>query len=70
MSWKSGVKTSGDTDFVFNALRFKTKGEAERYVHDLMWKWFAVTETTVAKSSDLVNYKYVDGKVVSLESEK
>src|SRR5260370_20367475 len=34
-SCKAGVKTSGDTDWVYNSLRFKTEEEAETYVSDL-----------------------------------
>jgi hypothetical protein len=33
-------------------LRFATKDEAERYVHDLMMRWTLVTDTRVVESDD------------------
>lgn len=63
MSWKAGVKTAGDNDFCFNALRFEADTEAIRYVQDLAWRWTAVRETTVVESDESVNYRFVSGRV-------
>jgi hypothetical protein len=54
-SWKAGVKTSGDRDWVYNGLRFKTKEEAEAYVSDLSMRWTAVQETHVEQSDEEPN---------------
>ncbi len=54
-SWKAGVKTSGDTDWVYNSLRFKTKEEAKTYVSDLSARWTAVRETHVEGSDEEPN---------------
>jgi hypothetical protein len=55
MSFKAGVKTKGDPDWVFNELRFGTYEEAEAYVKDLFHRWTAVQEYTVVESTDPVN---------------
>jgi len=66
-SWKAGVKTSGDKDWCYNALRFATKEEAEGYVENLMWRWLAVTDTHVEEcQDDPVNYKWENNKVVAV----
>lgn len=43
-----------------NALRFKTEKEAEIYVKDLSYRWFAVRETRVVPSTDPVNYEMAE----------
>lgn len=48
-----------------NALRFATRQEAEANVRDLMMRWMSVRETRVVESTDPVNYKWVDGKLVA-----
>jgi hypothetical protein len=54
-SWKAGVKTPGDHDWVYNSLRFKTKEDAEAYVSDLATRWTAVQETVVTESDEEPN---------------
>jgi hypothetical protein len=54
-SWKAGVKTPGDHEWVYNALRFKTKEEAEAYVLDLSMRWTAVQEVHVEPSDEEPN---------------
>lgn len=51
-SYKVGVKTSGDRDWAYNALRFATREQAERYGADLAWRWTAVREYAVHPSND------------------
>lgn len=53
-SFKAGVKTAGDRDWVFNGMRFATFDQAAQYVSDLAGRWTAVRDTTVLPSSDPV----------------
>src|SRR5258708_28358885 len=55
MSFKVGVKTKTDTSWVFNALRFGTRKDAEAYAKDLFRRWTAVTEYSVVESGDEPN---------------
>ena len=55
MSYKLEVQTSGSS-WDGNGVRFATRIEAEKYVKDLMWRWFAVRDTRVVESDDAVNY--------------
>jgi hypothetical protein len=66
MSYKVGVKTPGDRDWVTNAVRFKTQKEAKTYGRDLSMRWTAVTDTTIIRSRDAVNYMIVDGQLLSV----
>lgn len=54
-SYKVGVKTAGDREWVTNAVRYCTKVEAERAGADLFSRWFAVKEYTVLDSEDAPN---------------
>ncbi len=51
-SWKVGVKTAGDADWVYNSLRFPTKEQADAYGRDLWSRWTAVTEWESHPSDD------------------
>src|ERR1700724_4698789 len=68
MSFKPEVIADTSGKWCGNALRFATRKEAEANVRDLMMRWFAVRETRVVESDDPVNYRYVDGRLVSLTS--
>jgi hypothetical protein len=50
------------------ALRDQRGGGSE--AQDLMMRWFAVRETRVIESDHPVNYRYVDGRLENLVSEK
>jgi hypothetical protein len=54
-SWKVGVKTKSDPDWIYNALRFATKEAAEKYGADLAMRWIAVTEWEAHESLDAPN---------------
>lgn len=54
-SFKVGVKTNGDREWVSNGLRFATEQEAKDYGHDLFLRWTAVNEWTVLPSEDAPN---------------
>jgi hypothetical protein len=51
-SFKVGVKTPGDRNWGYNALRFPTAEQAEAYGHDLAMRWLAVTDYEVHPSDD------------------
>lgn len=63
MSFKVGIKTNGDTGWVYNSLRFETKEEAENYQFNLITSWLAVECSEVHECSDLANYTFEGGKL-------
>jgi hypothetical protein len=67
MSWKPEVTTDNGINWGSNALRFATREEAEQNVHDLMMRWWSVTDTRVVESDDPVNYAYVDHKLIPVD---
>lgn len=67
MSFKVGVKTAGDKNWVYNAIRLGTKEEAEAYAFDLMMRWLGVIDYEVQKSDDPVNYSFKGGKLYAVE---
>lgn len=67
MSWAPEVQTDNTGKWYGNNLRFATKEEAEASVHDLMMRWLLVRETRVVESTDPVNYRWVDGKLVQVQ---
>ena len=68
MSYKFGILTPGDKDFVSNGLRFATEDEAKQYGNELLSRWFtAVLEEKVLESEDAVNYVFVDGHAKPIE---
>jgi hypothetical protein len=66
MSYAPEVIADSSGKWAGNALRFETEEEAKKNVQDLMYRWFAVTETRVVESTDPVNYKYVDGRLIEV----
>ena len=69
MSWKAEVIADSSGKWCGNALVFHTWLEAKEYAGDLASRWFAVRETRVVQTQESVNYIFVDGKLVSVESE-
>jgi hypothetical protein len=65
MSWRIAFVADNSGQWLINGLRF-TKEEAEANVADLAMRWTMVTDTAVEESDDPVNYRWVDGKAVSL----
>jgi hypothetical protein len=53
-TFKVGVKTSGDRDWVSNMRRYATREEAEGAGASLASRWTAVREWTVLESEDEV----------------
>jgi hypothetical protein len=70
MSFKPEVIADSSGQWCGNALRFATREEAEANVRDLMMRWFAVRETRVVESDDPVNYRWDEGKLVEIATEK
>jgi hypothetical protein len=70
-SFKPGVFVSGESQPVFNGVRFATRDEAEQYGHDLAGRWILVERTVVEESDDPVNYEWIeDHGMVFIESTK
>ena len=67
-SWKAEVKVFGEGGYHTNALRFKTKKEAEAYAKDLRSRWTLVDEWRVKRCKDPVNYRWEGGTATPIES--
>jgi hypothetical protein len=52
------------------ALRFATREEAEANVQNLLMRWFTVRETGVVESDDPFNYRWEEGRLVEIATEK
>ena len=70
MSFKPEVVADSSGKFYGNALRFATREEAEANVRDLAARWYLVTQTRVVESDDPVNYRYVDGNLIEVATDK
>lgn len=57
-SFKVGVRVPGQTEWVFNGLRFGQQEQAERYAQELLIRWRLVKEVFVAGSDDPPNATY------------
>jgi hypothetical protein len=66
MSWRCEILTD---QWMTCGLRFATKEEAEANVADLAMRWTMVTDTAVEECDDPVNYRWVDGKLVTLQTD-
>lgn len=64
MSWKPEVFC--EHKWCANGLVFATKEEAEQNARDLLMRWFVPSDSRAAESSDPVNYRYVDHKLVPI----
>jgi hypothetical protein len=65
-SYKVEVQTFGETKWSTNAIRFATQDEADKAGVDLAHRWTMLENWRVAPSDDPVNYKWEDGKAVSV----
>jgi hypothetical protein len=70
MSFKPEVIADSSGKWCGNALRFATREEAEANVQNLMMRWFAVRDTRVVESDDPVNYRWEEGRLVEIATEK
>jgi hypothetical protein len=68
-SYRPEVQVIGQRgEWLPNGLRFATEEEALANAFDLAGRWMAVTHHRAAPSDDPVNSKWVDGKLVMLET--
>lgn len=65
MNWRPMVEVNGN-EWAGNGLVFATKQEAEDNARALMMRWFLVTNTRADETSDPVNYRWVDHKLVPI----
>lgn len=70
LSWKGEVIADNSGKFCGNALRYRTKEEAEKYVMDLSCRWTLVRETRVVESTDPVTDVFEDGRSRPLDRAK
>lgn len=63
MTYRVGVKTARDPDWVFNGLVFATEQEADSYRVDLFGMWSALVDATVLETTAPANVRWVDGKL-------
>ena len=70
MSFKPEVIADNSGQWSGNALRLATREEAQANVQNLMMRWFAVRETRVVESDDPVNYRWEEGRLVEIATEK
>ncbi len=56
MSFKVEVRGRGETSWVSNALRFRTRKEADAYGSDLYSRWMGAEAVRTATSREPVNY--------------
>ena len=68
-NWRPMVNVNG-REWCGNALVFATKKEAEDNAHDLMMRWTSVTDFRADETNDPVNYKWADGRLVSVEADE
>jgi hypothetical protein len=64
MAWKTEVHTSDGWNT--NALVFATEKEAVDYGHELLSRWWVPDDSRAVESADAVNYKFENGRAVSL----
>lgn len=67
MSYRVGVRTSQDTNFVFNQLIFATETEANDYRIDLFSRWTALVDAKIFESLEPVNVQWKEGSLIFLD---
>ena len=63
MSFKVGIRSSNDTSWVYNGLRFATKEEAENYQFQLITSWSSLEHSCVSECGDQANYTFDGGQI-------
>lgn len=63
-NWKPEVFVEGQ--WSHNALVFATKQEAEENARDLFLRWTSCEQWRAVMSSDPVNYRYENGKLIEV----
>jgi len=65
MSWKPEIFTEGK--WYPNGLAFSTKEEGEAAAEKTYQNWTAAEDHRAVESNQPVNYRYVDGKLISVD---
>lgn len=68
MSWKPEVYIKSEDKWCSNALVFATREEAEQNAFDLLCRWYVPSDSRAVESTEDVNYRYVDHRLVIVES--
>ncbi len=68
MSWKPEVIADSTGKWISNALRFHARKEAQDYAQHLAIRWTLVQNYRATRSRDPVNYRYLDGKLIPVDS--
>jgi len=69
MTYRVGCKTTPTEPWVYNGLRFATRGEAETYGADLFQRWLALEAYEVHESDEPANYSMSDDGLKRIEEE-
>lgn len=70
-SFKVGIYESDNSaNVVFNALRFETKEDAERYSDELGAHWTPFHHSKIFRAGEPPNYTYVQGRMAPLPQVK
>jgi hypothetical protein len=64
MSWKPEVFIPLENKWHGNGLVFATEAEAIQNATDLLSRWFVPTKARAVKSTEPVNYRYVNHQLV------
>lgn len=67
MTYRIGVKTTKDRNWVHNDLVFNTKEEADAYRIDLFSRWTALVDAKVFDWAAPANARWVDGQLQILD---
>ncbi len=68
MSWKPEVIADNTGKWLDNALRFATRAEAQARAQHMHETWMAVRDYRATRSRDPVNYRYLDGALIPVDS--
>lgn len=66
-SFAAFFKTKEDSTFATNALRFRTKEEAEAYARSLFMRWLGASEWKVMPHTDKPNYEIVNNELRAIK---
>jgi hypothetical protein len=66
-SWQPEVIADASGKWTPNRVRFATKAEADAYLVNLADRWTSVTDTRAVESSDPVNSRWENGRIVHLD---
>jgi hypothetical protein len=68
MTFRIGVRTKLDPDFVFNQLVFADEHEADGYRVDLFSRWTALVDARVFETEAAANVRWINGKLLLIDT--